>query len=35
MQSAAFKARASGNILQELWEKWVMLAGLGANQCAT
>jgi len=33
MQGAAFEARASDNILQEMWEKWVMLASLGAATC--
>jgi 2-dehydropantoate 2-reductase len=33
MQGAAFEARTSDNILQEMWEKWVMLASLGAATC--
>jgi 2-dehydropantoate 2-reductase len=33
MQGAAFHARTSDNILQEMWEKWVMLASLGAATC--
>ncbi len=33
MQGATFEARASDNIIQEMWEKWVMLASLGAATC--
>jgi 2-dehydropantoate 2-reductase len=33
MQGAAFEARTSDNILQEMWEKWVLLASLGAATC--
>lgn len=33
MQGAGFKARASTRILSEMWEKWVMLATLGAVTC--
>jgi 2-dehydropantoate 2-reductase len=33
MQGAAFEARTSDNILQEMWEKWVLLASLGATTC--
>jgi 2-dehydropantoate 2-reductase len=33
MQGARFEARTSENILQEMWEKWVMLASLGAATC--
>jgi 2-dehydropantoate 2-reductase len=33
MQGATFEARASDNILQDMWEKWVMLASLGAATC--
>src|ERR1700733_14599186 len=33
MQGMAFEARTSDNILQEMWEKWVMLASLGAATC--
>jgi 2-dehydropantoate 2-reductase len=33
MQGAMFDARTSGNILQEMWEKWVLLASLGAATC--
>jgi len=33
MQGALFDARTSGNILQEMWEKWVLLASLGAATC--
>jgi 2-dehydropantoate 2-reductase len=33
MQGANFEARASSNILQDMWEKWVMLASLGATTC--
>jgi len=33
MRGANFEARTSGNILQEMWEKWVMLASLGGATC--
>ena len=33
MQGATFEARTSENILQEMWEKWVLLASLGATTC--
>jgi 2-dehydropantoate 2-reductase len=33
MQGAAFEARISANILQDMWEKWVLLASLGAATC--
>jgi 2-dehydropantoate 2-reductase len=33
MQGAGFTARASGVILQEMWEKWILLATLGAITC--
>jgi 2-dehydropantoate 2-reductase len=33
MQGAGFVARASGAILQEMWEKWILLATLGAVTC--
>lgn len=33
MQGAGFSARASENIMQEMWEKWVLLACLGAANC--
>jgi 2-dehydropantoate 2-reductase len=33
MQGATFEARTSENILQEMWEKWVLLASLGAATC--
>lgn len=33
MQGAAFEAGISDNILQDMWEKWVMLASLGAATC--
>jgi len=33
MQGAMFDARTSGNILQEMWEKWVLLASLGSATC--
>jgi 2-dehydropantoate 2-reductase len=33
MQGTAFEARTSENILQEMWEKWVLLASLGAVTC--
>ena len=33
MQGATFEARTSENILLEMWEKWVLLASLGAATC--
>jgi len=33
MQGVGFDAAASVDILQEMWEKWVQLAGLGAATC--
>lgn len=33
MQGAMFEARTSDNILQDMWEKWVLLASLGAATC--
>ena len=33
MQGADFASRASDNILQEMWEKWVLLATLGGATC--
>jgi 2-dehydropantoate 2-reductase len=33
MQNAGFNARASTSILAEMWQKWVMLATLGAITC--
>jgi len=33
MQGAKFEARTSDNILQDMWEKWVLLASLGAATC--
>jgi 2-dehydropantoate 2-reductase len=33
MQGAKFESRISQNIEQEMWEKWVMLASLGAATC--
>ncbi len=33
MHGAGFDARISDNMPQEMWEKWVMLAGLGATTC--
>jgi 2-dehydropantoate 2-reductase len=33
MQGATFEARTSENILQDMWEKWVLLASLGAATC--
>jgi 2-dehydropantoate 2-reductase len=32
-QGAGFVARASSMILQEMWEKWILLASLGAITC--
>ncbi len=33
LQNAGFNARASTNIIAEMWQKWVMLATLGAVTC--
>jgi 2-dehydropantoate 2-reductase len=33
MQGAGFDARVSVNITQEMWEKWVLIASLGALTC--
>jgi 2-dehydropantoate 2-reductase len=33
MQGAIFEARSSDHILQEMWEKWVVLSSLGATTC--
>ncbi len=33
LQGAGFEARASTRIMQAMWEKWVMLASLGAITC--
>jgi len=33
LQGGGFDARLSTNILQEMWEKWVQLASLGAITC--
>jgi 2-dehydropantoate 2-reductase len=33
MQNAGFNARASTSIVAEMWQKWVMLATLGAITC--
>jgi len=33
LQGAGFDARLSTDIMQEMWEKWVQLAGLGAITC--
>jgi 2-dehydropantoate 2-reductase len=33
MQGARFDARASGNVMHEMWEKWVMLASAGGITC--
>jgi 2-dehydropantoate 2-reductase len=33
MQGAEFEAHASEHIMQEMWEKWVFLAALGAATC--
>jgi 2-dehydropantoate 2-reductase len=33
LQGAGFEANLSENILQDMWEKWVMLASLGAITC--
>src|SRR5438105_7988475 len=33
LQESGFDARLSTNILQEMWEKWVQLASLGAITC--
>lgn len=33
LQGAGFAASASEHILQDMWEKWVVLAALGASTC--
>jgi 2-dehydropantoate 2-reductase len=33
LQGAGFEARTSENIIQEMWEKWVLLSSLGAITC--
>ena len=33
MPSAKFEARASEQILQEMWEKWVFLAAFAGSTC--
>jgi 2-dehydropantoate 2-reductase len=33
MQGAAFNARASDNVLQDMWDKWVMLSTLAGATC--
>jgi 2-dehydropantoate 2-reductase len=33
MQGVGFDAAVSGQIMQDMWEKWVQLAGLGAATC--
>ncbi len=33
MQGAGFKARVSGHIVQDMWEKWVFLATIGGITC--
>jgi 2-dehydropantoate 2-reductase len=33
LQGATFEARTSENMLQDMWEKWVLLASLGAATC--
>jgi len=33
MSDAGFSARISRNIAQDLWNKWIMLAGMGAATC--
>jgi 2-dehydropantoate 2-reductase len=33
LQGAGFEARSSDHILQEMWEKWVLLSSLGATTC--
>jgi 2-dehydropantoate 2-reductase len=33
LQGAGFDARLSTDIMQEMWEKWVQLASLGATTC--
>jgi 2-dehydropantoate 2-reductase len=33
LQDAGFDARPSTDIMQEMWEKWVQLASLGAITC--
>jgi 2-dehydropantoate 2-reductase len=35
LQGAGFDARLSTDIMQEMWEKWVQLASLGAITCLT
>jgi 2-dehydropantoate 2-reductase len=35
MQGVGFSARLSPDIMQEMWEKWVQLASLGAITCLT
>ncbi len=34
LQGAGFEARSSTRIMQAMWEKWVMLASLGAITCS-
>ena len=33
MQGASFEAKTSDDIMQEMWEKWVLLSSLGATTC--
>lgn len=33
LQGATFEARTSDDIVQQMWEKWVLLASLGAATC--
>jgi 2-dehydropantoate 2-reductase len=33
MQGTSFEAKISDNIIQEMWEKWVLLSSLGATTC--
>ncbi len=33
LQGATFEAQSSAQIMQEMWQKWVMLASLGALTC--
>ncbi|MGC2401357.1 MAG: ketopantoate reductase family protein, partial [Acidobacteriaceae bacterium] len=33
MNGAVFEGRISANVVQEMWEKWVMLASLGGSTC--
>ena len=33
VQGAGFVARASGTIMQEMWEKWILLATMGSITC--